>query len=453
MAFVIINPEYGGLESGKIKNNLIEKNFNLSISRLIYNKLKDLGIDTYLLRDSDTTIDLQERLNLINSLKKTDEENILITNALSSGNSSGAEIVYGLKNDDSLAREITNELEANGYDVLKYYQLRNPSNTSLDFYPIIREVANVESIIVNYGYIDNSNDYNYLINDEEKLAESVARGIYNYIKQENVYTVLKNDTLYSIARKFNTTVLRLKVINNLVSNIVNPGQTLIIPKEEKKITSPSEYINYTVKSGDSLYKIANNFNTTVNAIKELNNLTSNTLQINQVLKIPTVQEEEIEDYLNYTVKSGDSLYKIASLYNTSVDKIKDLNNLTSNNLQINQVLKIPTTSNTVENSYINYTVKSGDSLYKIANNFNTTVDDIKKLNNLTSNTLQINQVLKIPAIKKEETIDYINYTVKSGDSLYKIASLYNTSVAEIKDLNNLTSNNLQINQVLKIPKK
>ena len=41
MAFVIINPEYGGLESGKIKNNLIEKNFNLNISRLIYNKLKD----------------------------------------------------------------------------------------------------------------------------------------------------------------------------------------------------------------------------------------------------------------------------------------------------------------------------------------------------------------------------------------------------------------------------
>ncbi len=453
MAFVIINPEYGGLESGKIKNNLIEKNFNLNISKLIYNKLKDLGIDTYLLRDSDTTIDLQERLNLINRLKKTDEENILITNALSSGNSSGAEIVYGLKNDDSLAREITNELEANGYNVLKYYQLRNPSNTSLDFYPIIREVDNVESIIVNYGYIDNPNDYNYLINDEKNLAESVARGIYNYIKKENVYTVLKNDTLYSIARKFNTTVSKLKEINNLVNNIVNPGQTLIIPKEEKEITSPNEYINYTVKSGDSLYKIANNFNTTVNAIKDLNNLTSNNLQINQVLKIPTVQEEEIKDYLNYTVKSGDSLYKIASLYNTSVDKIKNLNNLTSNNLQINQVLKIPTTSNTIENSYINYTVKSGDSLYKIASNFNTTVDDIKRLNNLTSNTLQINQVLKIPTSKKEETIDYINYTVKSGDSLYKIASLYNTSVAEIKDLNNLTSNNLQINQVLKIPKK
>ena len=398
MAFVIINPEYGGLESGKIKNNLIEKNFNLNISRLIYNKLKDLGIDTYLLRDSDTTIDLQERLNLINRLKKTDEENILITNALSSGNSSGAEIVYGLKNDDSLAREITNELEANGYNVLKYYQLRNPSNTSLDFYPIIREVDNVESIIVNYGYIDNPNDYNYLINDEKNLAESVARGIYNYIKKENVYTVLKNDTLYSIARKFNTTVSKLKEINNLVNNIVNPGQTLIIPKEEKEITSPNEYINYTVKSGDSLYKIANNFNTTVNAIK-------------------------------------------------------DLNNLTSNNLQINQVLKIPTPSNTIENSYINYTVKSGDSLYKIASNFNTTVDDIKKLNNLTSNTLQINQVLKIPTSKKEETIDYINYTVKSGDSLYKIASLYNTTIDKIKNLNNLTSNNLQINQVLKIPKK
>ena len=91
-------------------------------------------------------------------------------------------------------------------------------------------------------------------------------------------------------------------------------------------------------------------------------------------------------------------------------------------------------------------------MYKIANNYKTTVDEIKKLNNLTSNNLQINQVLKIPTTSQQDTTSYISYTVKSGDSLYKVANTYNTTVDSIKKLNNLTSNNLQINQVLKIPK-
>ena len=182
----------------------------------------------------------------------------------------------------------------------------------------------------------------------------------------------------------------------------------------------------------------------------INNLTSTNLSLNQVLKIPTVKEEEIIDYNTYTVKSGDSLYKLANSFNTTVEKIKDLNNLTNNNLSIGQVLKIPTTSS---NNYITYKVKSGDSLYKLANLYNTTVQDIKDLNNLTSNNLSINQVLKIPTKQQEEVINYINYVVKSGDSLYKLANLYNTTVQDIKDLNNLTSNNLSINQVLKIRKK
>ena len=306
-------------------------------------------------------------------------------------------------------------------------------------------------MIISLGYIDNSVDNNFLLNNVEKLGRSIANGIYNYIKKENIYVVKSGDTLFSIANKFNVTVQAIKNINNLSSNILNVGQELVIPKEETPSTS-GEFINYTVKAGDSLYKIAKEYNTTVNAIMNVNNLTSNALQVGQVLKIPTTSQEETKDYINYTVKSGDSLYKIANNYNTTVDAIKKLNNLTSNNLQINQVLKIPTTTNQGTQNYINYTVKSGDSLYKIANTYNTTVDEIKKLNNLTSNNLQINQVLKIPTTSQQETTSYINYTVKSGDSLYKIANTYNTTVDEIKKLNNLTSNNLQINQVLKIPK-
>lgn len=88
------------------------------------------------------------------------------------------------------------------------------------------------------------------------------------------------------------------------------------------------------------------------------------------------------------------MWKIANDYNTTVNEIKQINNLTSNNLSIGQQLKIPSTD--TNSSYILYTVKRGDSLWLIANNYNTTVNEIKNLNNLTSNNLSIGQQLKIP---------------------------------------------------------
>ena len=85
------------------------------------------------------------------------------------------------------------------------------------------------------------------------------------------------------------------------------------------------------------------------------------------------------------------MWAIANRYDTTVEQIKVTNNLTSNNLSIGQILIIPSSS-----SYVNYTVKKGDSLYSIANKYNTTVEQIKKLNNLTSNNLSIGQKLLIP---------------------------------------------------------
>ena len=144
------------------------------------------------------------------------------------------------------------------------------------------------------------------------------------------------------------------------------------------------------------------------------------------------------------------MYSIANKYNTSVDSIKALNNLSSNLLSIGQVLKIPTSSETTESSYLNYQVVSGDSLYSIAKKYNTTVNELKSLNNLTSNLLSIGQSLKIP-ISSNITQDYITYKVVSGDSFYSIAKKFNTTVDKIKILNNLSSNLLSIGQVLKIP--
>ena len=222
-----------------------------------------------------------------------------------------------------------------------------------------------------------------------------------------MYTVKKGDTLYSIARIYNTTVNEIINLNYLKDNNLTIGQVLRIPEmyfNEDEMIMPS-YINYIVKRGDSLYSIAKQYNIDVNTLIKDNGLTDNNLKVGQTLRIRTnnsnneIEECFGEDYTppnnivttTYTVKKGDNLYSIARRYNTTVSDIINLNNLKNNNLSIGQVLKIPTT-NTTTTTYI---VKSGDSLYSIARKYNTTVDNIKKKNNLTSNLLRVGQKLII----------------------------------------------------------
>ena len=460
MQKVIINPSYGGSSSGIIIDNFIEKNYNFELAKELQNKLNSLGITNYLIRNDDISLTNQERLNDINKLINNNDEVILITLEFIDTDESGAQIVYSLRDVDTLSRDISDNLENIGLSVLKFYQLRNPNNTSVDFYEIIREPSKSENIIISLGNPNNSVDRNFLLNNINRIANSIADGINTYFTNANIYIVQRGDTLFSIAKKFNITVDELKNANNLSSNALIIGNQLIIPKSKEldnDTTGDDEemdmYINYTVVKGDSLYSIAKKYNISVDIIKDINNLENNNLSIGQIIKIPTSTTSSDIKYNNYTVVKGDSLYSIAKKYNTSVNEIKSLNNLTSNNLAIGQVLKIPSISgsSTDEENYFLYTVKAGDSLYKIAMLYQTSINAISSFNNLTSNNLSIGQVLKIPSNNNSNTINNINYTVKSGDSLYSIANRYNTSVNEIKSLNNLTSNNLSIGQVLKIP--
>ena len=181
---------------------------------------------------------------------------------------------------------------------------------------------------------------------------------------------------------------------------------------------------------------------------KLNNLTTNILNVGQILKIPDIEDNEKKDNeLNiYVVKKGDSLYNIAKKYDTDVDTIKKINNISSNILSIGQKITLPTKDDI--NEYEFYIVQKGDSLYQIARKYNTDVDTIKKINNLSSNILSIGYRIKVPKINEGNVI----YIVKSGDSLYQIAKKYNTTVNDIKSLNNLTTNLLSIGQELKLPR-
>ena len=150
---------------------------------------------------------------------------------------------------------------------------------------------------------------------------------------------------------------------------------------------------YTVKSGDTLWSIAKRFGISVDELKKINNLTSNSLRVGQTLILSKKEEEPIEEN-TYVVKQGDTLYSIARIYNINVDELKNINNLTSDTLSIGQVLKLNNDNNT-DNNYIEYIVKKGDNLYSIARKFNVSVDSIKRKNNLKTNVLSIGQSLII----------------------------------------------------------
>ena len=307
----------------------------------------------------------------------------------------GAEIIYSLRNSDGLSRKIANEIEKTGQNVRKYYQRRLPSNPAKDYYYILRDTPNNESIIVEYGFADsNGDDVDLLKNNWEELAEAVVKAIAEYIGVPYVpegngeyYIVQKGDTLWGIAKKYGITVNELKEANNLTSNSLSIGDKLVIPGNN--VSQDSNV--YIVKSGDTLYGIAKKYNLSVDDLKRMNNLTSNTLAVGQKLN---VAESKANNETNtYVVQKGDTLYGLANKFGVSVDNLKSLNNLSSNNLSIGQVLKIPNNSSAT----ITYIIQKGDTLYGIARTYNTTVDEIKRLNNLTTNNLSLNQKLILPA--------------------------------------------------------
>lgn len=389
---IVIDAGHGGEDSGALGNGITEKNMTLAISEYMYDRFRELGIPVKLTRNSDETVNPTDRVNRILEAFGNDKDVIVISNHINAGGGEGAEVIYALRNNNELSDLVLEEIGKEGQVLRKAYQRRLPSNTSKDYYFIHRNTGITEPIIVEYGFLDTEADANRLKNNYERYAEAVVRAVSEYIglpSTQNTYTVKKGDSLWSIAKKYNTTVEQLKAANNLTSNLLNISQVLKIPQTEVPV-EPGDYTVYTVVSGDNLYNIARRYNLDVKDIVDYNNLSTTNLSIGQRLLIPTkTVPTPSEGYQTYIVKKGDNLYSIANKYNTTVDEIKSLNNLTSNILSINQKLLIPSTkANT-------YTVKKGDNLYSIARNYNTTVDEIKRKNNLTSNILSIGQVLKI----------------------------------------------------------
>ena len=298
--------------------------------------------------------------------------------------------------------------------------------------------------------INNKNDYNY---SNSGNADS----------SNGYYTVQSGDTLSGIALKFSTTSSKLAQLNSISNpNLIYVGQRLLVNQSSNSNSSSSgqssstttnteaSAASYTVKSGDTLSGIASQYNTTVNQIVSLNQLSNpNLIYVGQVLKLKNSQTTNSSSSSSstatttagtYTVKAGDTLSAIASRYSTSSSTLALLNSLSNPNLiYVGQVLKVSSNASTSSstsssaNSTVttaaSYTVKAGDTLSAIAAKYGTTYQALASTNSISNpNDIYVGQVIKVSATATaassqaaSSTSSNGSYTVKSGDTLYGIA--------------------------------
>jgi cell wall-associated NlpC family hydrolase len=146
----------------------------------------------------------------------------------------------------------------------------------------------------------------------------------------------------------------------------------------------------------------------------------------------------------YTVRPGDSLWKISHLNHVSINHLKNWNHLSSDKIYVNQKLAIT------------YTVKPGDSLWVIARSYGTSVSELKSLNGLTSELIRIGQQLKISESNSSTpasvstTTNNTTYVVQSGDSLSMIGARFNLSASQLKSINHLTTDTIYVGQTLNV---
>ncbi|MED4531175.1 LysM peptidoglycan-binding domain-containing protein [Metabacillus fastidiosus] len=286
----------------------------------------------------------------------------------------------------------------------------------------------------------------------------------------NEYTVQAGDSWSKLSTRTGFTIEYLKEINGKETNILKTGETIALPDMEEYLADSAH--NETINK---------------NVLVKKPVLSKETSKQNTVTTGNHNKTEEIKQVV-YVVQKGDNLWKIARNYQTTIEKIMKDNGFSSTALKIGQTITIhqqketekPVTGNkpaneqnTEENqpasSKHTYIVKNGDNLWKIARNYQTTVEKIMKDNGLSSTTLKIGQTITIHQQKETEKPVTDNkpangqnteenqpasskhtYIVKNGDNLWKIARNYKTTVEMIMKDNQLTSTKLKINQKLVI---
>jgi LysM repeat protein len=356
----------------------------------------------------------------------------------------------------------------------------------------------------------------------------VALGVGSVAAQ--TVTVGPGDNLWSIARAHGTTVAALMEANGLADDRLKIGQSLQLPGAvlERAPFDPTVVVTHVVESGDSLWSLARAYDTSVPALMALNGLASDRLSLGQRLRLPaapvitappapsaTAQAAAttepaapvppaaaapaapavagpaaapapapapaapavaapapasaaapaaafVSTPASYTVRAGDSLYEIARHHGVSLDALIAWNQLDGSLIRPGQVLVLTAAPDEPAPAPLVVHVQPGDSLWSLARAHGSTVAALTAANGLSANaTLRVGLALTIPG--RLAAIDATSggsspdlggtvaeVAVAPGDNLWKIARQHNTTIASLMSLNGLASDRLIVGQTLRV---
>ena len=256
------------------------------------------------------------------------------------------------------------------------------------------------------------------------------------------YFVRHGDTLSDIANFHGTTVEHLVTVNKLQSDLIKPGTMLNLDHPLTK---------HRVQPGENLSDIAKAYGTDLDLLLKINRLDVDIVNPDTVLIIPS----PIRKSHTHIVIKGDTLYDIAMVHSISIEDLIDFNNLDGNVIHPDQVLILSSTQPRTKD-YLEVTVNAGDTVWEIAQTYNSTVSAIAITNDLTDTArIRPGDILKIPGtstsmLTSKATSNQQTLIAQRGDTLSEIAQRFNTTVAALISTNNLTSDQIVIGQIIKI---
>ncbi len=235
------------------------------------------------------------------------------------------------------------------------------------------------------------------------------------------------------------------------------------PASAQVPSCPTGYTRYTIRSGDTFYQLAPRYGVSLEALLAANpDVDPDQLRIGQQICVPAVAPSPDEcpsGYTRYSIQAGDTFYSLARRLNTTVADLRRANpGVNPNRLRVGQEICVPAGPEPLPcpAGSTSYTIRSGDTLYRLALRYSTTVDAIMSANpGLSPTALQVGRRICIPstaAPSPECPAGYTQYTIQSGDTLYAIARDRGTTVDALLDANpGVDPNRLQIGQSICVP--
>ncbi|WP_459212945.1 LysM peptidoglycan-binding domain-containing protein [Aquimarina rhabdastrellae] len=310
---------------------------------------------------------------------------------------------------------------------------------------------------------------------------SIANAQQKFVK----HTVAEGETVFTLAEKYNVTKGAIYALNPNAKESIQLGEVLTIPLIVELDKTPEiSYKTHVVAAGDTVYNIAKRYNTTVEAIYELNPETKNGIQLGQVLRVAKMtKEEKVQDEVDTIINSFDfaenistaqvepefkihkvrrkeTLFSISQLYNVSIDDIKKYNReLYSRKIRKREEIKIPIYKNVAAGegqstpTFKKYTIQPGETKFSIARQHRITTQELEKLNPEMGETLPIGMEITVPEVTPDVIPEGFElYQVPPKDTMYSLLKRLNISSDSLLQINPHLKEGLKEGMVLTIPK-